>query len=132
MLIKPIKTIDIMENNTKLYIVSFGDSRKYRLSFVEKEAADGLHHSDLSPLASIEKELNDYLATLFPDGNFAYFTSPRVTEVEWEHRDRYKDYPLLDADAVEEIKGVLAKEVRDMEANRVLNSDAPYSDVVGG
>lgn len=121
-----------MENKKKLYIVSFGDSREYRLPFTEKDSFDGLHRSDSSPLFPVENELNAYLDELFPGENLAYYTSPKVTEVEWDHRSRYEDYPLLDAAAVSDIKQVLAKEVRDMRSNEALDSDAPFSDIAGG
>lgn len=121
-----------MENNMKLYIVSFGNSRKYRFPFSEIPSPDGLHHSDSNPISTIEKELNDSLWKMFPEANLAYFTSPKVTEVEWAHRDRYADYPILDSDAVEEIKKVLATEIRDMRSTDVLDSDAPYSNIPGG
>ena len=121
-----------MEDNMKLYIVSFGDSRKYRFPFTEIPSPDGLHHSDSNPLSTVEEELNNYLYGLFPEANLAYYTSPKVTEVEWSHRERYADYPLLDSDAVEEIKKVLVKELRDMQSTDTLDSDAPYSNIPGG
>lgn len=118
-----------MESNKRLYIVSFGDSRQYRLPFVDKVAPDGLHHSDLTPLTQVERELNTYLRERFPDDHFAYFTTPRVTEVEWSHRDKYEAFPLLDAHAMEDIKRVLSKEVRDMRSTEKLNSNSPFSDI---
>lgn len=118
-----------MESKKRLYIVSFGDSRKYRLPFEEKRYDDNTHHSDNSPLTEIEQELNAYLRKRFPDDTFAYYTSPKVSEVDYTHSDRYSDYPLLDASAIEEIKEELAREIEDMEANRRLNSDAPYSNI---
>ena len=118
-----------MESKNKLYIVSFGDSRKYRFPFVELPSEDGLHHSDRTPLANMEKELNEYLKKEFPDDNFAYFTTPKVTEVDWDHRDKYESYPLLDGKAIEEIKKVLSEEVKDMRSTQEMNDDAPFSDV---
>ena len=111
-----------MESKNKLYIVSFGDSRKYRLPFVELP-------SDRTPLANMEKELNEYRKKEFPDDNFAYFTTPKVTEVDWDHRDKYESYPLLDGKAIEEIKKVLSEEVKDMRSTQEMNDDAPFSDV---
>ncbi len=121
-----------MENKKKLYIVSFGDSRKYRLPFTEKDFSDGLHHADMNPLFPIENEIRAYLDELFPGENLAFYTSAKVTEVEWDHRDKYESYPLLDQEAVSAIKQELAKEVRDMMATQELNSDAPYSNIAGG
>lgn len=118
-----------MEDKKKLYIVSFGDSDKYRMLFTEQPSADGLHHSGMTPLAEIERKLNDYLTEKFSEGNYAYYTSPRVTEIEWEHRDQYEDYPMLDEEAVKVIEDVLALEVKVMLDNEELNQDAPYSNV---
>ncbi len=111
------------ENGMKLYIVSFGDSEKYRLTVREGEA---------DPLQAVEKELDTYLRDKFPGDSFAYFTSPKVTEVAWEHRDRYESYPKLNEKAVEAIKVVLAKEVKDRNDMQQLNSDAPYDNTGDG
>ena len=52
----------------KLYLVAFSDSKQYTLYADKAE--------ELNVLANIEKELNEYLKTLFPDETFAYFTTP--------------------------------------------------------
>lgn len=108
-----------METPKKLYIVAFGDSRQYRLEHAEDEP---------SVLAAVERQLNDYLRERFPGDTFAYFTTPKVTEIDWEHRDRYADYPELDDKAVAEIKDVLVKEVEDRASLQQLDSDAPYAE----
>lgn len=113
----------------KLYIVSFGDSDKYRYEYKEEASADPLKRVD--PLAGVEKELHDYLAGLFPGRTFAYLVTPRITEVSWDHRAEYADYPVLDAKAIEQIKDVLAREVRERADLRELNDDAPFSQVAG-
>ena len=116
-----------MEKTKRLFIVSFGDSRKYRMEYADANDPYSLVHS--APFSEIEAELNEYLKSEFPDESFAYYTSPKVTEVNWEHRDQYKDYPVLDAKAIADIKKVLVKEVEDMNSNRTLNDDAPWNDV---
>ncbi len=117
--------ITIMDNESKnrFYIVSFGDSEKYRL-IVNEGTSDTLQ--------TIEKELDTYLRSKFAGDSFAYFTSPKVTEVAWEHRDRYENYPLLDEKAVEAIKAVLLKEASEREDLQQLNSDAPYDNTGDG
>lgn len=115
-----------MKTTNRLFIVSFGDSRQYRMEYVDALDPKALVHS--APFTGIENELNDYLRKEFPDETFAYYTSPKVTEVDWSHRDKYADYPVLDAAALDSIKKLLVKEVRDMNANRVLNDNAPYAD----
>ncbi|MBD5227426.1 MAG: hypothetical protein HDS67_05180 [Bacteroidales bacterium] len=115
-----------MEKTNRLFIVSFGDSRKYRMEYADALDPHALVHS--APFTEIENELNEYLKKEFPDETFAYYTSPKVTEVDWEHRDKYASYPVLDAAAIDSIKKLLAKEVRDMNANKTLNNNAPYAD----
>lgn len=115
-----------MSEKKHLYIVSFGDSRKYRLEYQSKPDEDQLLHRP-EPFVGIEKELNDYLRSLFPDESFAYFTSAKVEEVDWSHRAQYMEYPELDAKAVADIKAELKREVKDAEAVASLNSDAPYN-----
>lgn len=115
-----------MESKKRLFIVSFGDSDKYRVEFEDKSTNPYEHPY---PLASVEKELNEYLNKQFPGKTFAYYTTPRVTEVSWAHRDQYLDYPELDADAMEAIKKVLKVEVENMESNKRLDNNAPYADV---
>ena len=66
-----------MKNTTineadRLYIIAFGDSRKYLLPAKENEDA----------VTNLERELNEYLSSRFPGENFAYFTTPEITEVD--------------------------------------------------
>lgn len=115
-----------MEGRKRLFIVSFGDSDKYRVEFND-ESTNPYEHP--SPVAWAEKSLNDYLKEKFPGKTFAYYTTPKVTEVDWSHRDRYADYPVLDEKAIEKIKPVLVEEVENMRYQKKLNDDAPFSDV---
>ena len=115
-----------MENTNRLFIVSFGDSRQYRMEYADARDPRALVHS--APFAEIENELNSYLKGKFPDETFAYYTSPKVTEVDWSHRDQYASYPVLDQKAIEDIKKLLVKEIEDMNANRELNDNAPFAD----
>lgn len=107
--------------NTKLYIVSFGNSKQYLL----KDTKSG----EKSALAKIEKNLNDYLREQFPDDSFTYYTSPKVSEVDPSHESEYRSYQKLDDNAISAIKSALVREVRDMNSTKELNEDAPYSNV---
>lgn len=115
--------MNTQSNNSieKIYLVSFGNSKKYIL----KDTLSG----EESKLARIETELNSFLKSKFPDEPFAYYTTPRVDVVSKKDVDKYNGYPSLDAEAVDRIKKVLAREVEDMESNARINSDAPYSNV---
>ncbi len=110
---------------SKLYIVSFGDSAKFRVS--SDDTREDFEKSKL--IVDLENELNDYLKSKLPESNYTYYTTPAVHEVEPEDMDKYTDYPELDAKAIEAIKAALLVEVQNMQANRLDNSDAPYSNV---
>lgn len=109
----------------RLYIVSFGDSRKYRYEYEGDDRAGDLVHSD--PFAAVEKELNDYLSARFPGQTFAFFTTPRATEVSPSHESMFGEYPMLDAKAVGELKEQLAREVEQRAAVEHDNSNVPSS-----
>lgn len=113
-----------MENRKRLYIVSFGDSHEYRMFYDGDEARIQYN----PPLSEVERELNDYLKARFHDDKVTYYTEPKVRAVAWEERDRYADYPMLDAKAVEDLKELLATEIRDMNSTAELNDNAPYAD----
>lgn len=110
-----------MAQEKKFYLISFSDSNRYRYETTDEEG--------LSKVLKIEKDLNDYLKRLYPEETFAYFTSPRVTEISWEHRGRYMDYAPLDGTAVKAIKEELAREIASREAVAHLDDNAPYSKI---
>ncbi|MDE5774526.1 MAG: hypothetical protein K2H86_08745 [Muribaculaceae bacterium] len=105
----------------KLYIVSFGHSDSYTLMDTEEGAK--------ATLARVESELNKYLTGLYPENTFAYYTTPRITEVDPAHADRYAGYAPLDESAVARIEKVLSEEVANMNDQAQLDSDAPFSNV---
>lgn len=107
--------------NKKLYLVSFGHSDTYALSASHEEATVCLDR--------IEAELNAALKSRFPEDTFAYYTTPRVTEVDADHSSEYAGYPALDEKAVEAIKKVLETEVQNMNDQNQLDSDAPFANV---
>lgn len=113
-----------MENRKRYYLVSFGDSRVYRLAYNDD---NGSRHNG-APFVRVEKELNDYLNKEFPGGTFAYFTTPKVTEISPAHEAAYRDYPELDSKAVDDIKHLLRREVETMESVRMDNDNAIYSE----
>ncbi len=111
--------------NKKLYIVSFGDSAKFRVS--SDETKENFEKSKI--IVDLENALNDYLKEKFPETNYTYYTVPSISEVDPADEGQYASYPELDSSALESIKKALAVEVEDMESNRRLNSDAPYSNI---
>lgn len=111
----------------RLYIVSFADSEKYRFEFNSDEPAGALQHS--SPLVEIEERLCKTLKAKYPDEPIAYYVTPKAVEVSWSNRDKYKDYPLLDEEAVKTIEALLASEIEDQMSLQELNSNAPFDDI---
>ncbi len=107
----------------KLYIISFGDSRKYRLP----ESMTGVDPGTI--VARIENNLNGYLRKEFADDNFQYFTSPKIEDVDEKDSARYNSYPVFDKTALRDIEKVLRTEVMDMNSLKEMNSDAPFSNV---
>ncbi len=115
-----------MENTKHLYIVSFGDSKQYRIE-VSDDKVNGVAKD--TRLVQFENELNEYLKQEFPEGTFAFYTTPKVTEISEAHRDQFESYPPLNEEAVDEIKKVLVKEVKVMTADKQLNDNAPWNTV---
>lgn len=109
----------------KLYIVSFGDSAKFRVP--SDETKENFEKSKV--VVDLENALNDYLKERFPETNYTYYTVPAISEVYPDDEEKYASYPELNASALDSIKEALAKEVEDMESTRSLNSDAPYSNI---
>lgn len=105
----------------KLYLISFGNSKEYILSDT-REGRD-------AKLYKLEKTLNDFLKERFPQDSFAYYTTPKVTELNPAHYARYASYPPLDSADVEEIEEVLEKEVVNMNFQNKIDSNAPYANV---
>ncbi|MCM1290503.1 MAG: hypothetical protein NC201_03190 [Prevotella sp.] len=117
-----------MENPHRLYIVSFGDSNKYRYEFADVMSEDPV--KKVNPLDWLEKDLHDFLEEKFPGRTFAYLVTPRVTEVLWKNREKYIGFPELNRIAVEQIKSVLIEEVESREDLKRLNNNAPYDQLI--
>lgn len=110
-----------METVKHLYIVSFGNSDKYRLE--SEEPLGSPLHSCHDRLDSLEETVKKYLQNKFPGKPLAYFFTPKVEEIAWSHRDKYMAFPLLDNAGLAKIEKILAKEVEEMEALDNLNSN---------
>lgn len=109
----------------KIYIVSFGDSARFRVTSDETKEKFGKSRI----IVDLENELNDYLKARFPETNYTYYTMPTISEVHPGDEDKYASYPELDSSMLDSVKKTLAEEVEDMESNCTLNSNAPYSNI---
>ena len=99
----------IMEKK-KLYVVSFGNSRKYLMEYTVPAHADQLRKPN--PFAHIEAALRAYLERHLPEANYA-------------------DYPALNDRSLQEIEHELLNEVRDGRANRRISLNAPFAQILG-
>ena len=116
-----------MESTKRLFIVSFGNSRDYRYEVEDSYREDDLRHGN--PLESVEEQVKEYLANKFPDQPLAYYRTPKVTEVRWDDREKYADYPELNSEALADIEKELVREIKVRDDGAELDSDAPYSDI---
>ena len=118
-----------MENKKRIYLVKFSDSKTYRVEFEDEETVDPYHHTN--PLAKVEKEIKDYLEKEFPAQSLAYYTTPKITEVDASRKDEYEKYPVLDQIEIDKIKTDLKRQIEVRDDTQMLSSDAPYSDIPG-
>lgn len=108
-------------NGKKLYLISFGNSRRYLLTDTES--------GEKSKLTRIESELNSFLRDKFSNDTFTYYTTPRVEEISNRDKEEFVDYPHLDLHAIKDIKRVLTKEVENMQDQSRLDSNSPFANV---
>lgn len=98
-----------MEDN-KTYIVSLGDTRKYRVKGSE--------------LKKYEEELKEYLSSEFAGEPLNFYDSAKV-----EESDDVNAYPELTHVEFEKVKTDLKRQLEVRAEDEKLDSDAPYSDV---
>lgn len=97
------------------YIISFGNSSKYRIT---PETGD---------LADIKKDVKDYLVKKFPQIKaLDFYDKMTVEEITPENAAQYAGYKEFDADSIREIENVLSTEVEDARSLKELNSNAPW------
>lgn len=105
-----------MASQKPLYIVSFGDSRKFRTSSPEKIK----HASDT---------LRNTLTEEFQGVKITRFLIPTIDEVQPLHADQYADLPKLDKEGINEIADTLRKEIENRADQECLDLNAPFNDI---
>lgn len=122
-LLKPItdvrrydnKNFNVMENKT--YIISFGNSTKYRFT----PALEDLSMMD------VRDDVKAYLAKKYPElETLGYYDKMQVEPLTPENSMEYAGYKEFDKDSIAEIKQVLSTEIDGMDSLRELNSNAPW------
>ena len=100
---------------TSDYIISFGNSTKYRLT------------ADNNELRQLKGDIRNYLASKYPDlPALGFFDKMTVTPIDASNKDEYKDYKEFNADSLSEIKKVLSVDIDGLESLDRLNSNAPW------
>lgn len=113
-----------MEN--KLYIVSFGDSEKYRINY--SGTKEELQKSPI--MQHIENTIEKYIKGKVPEGSEAkLYVKPYISEISKENESEFASYPELDEASLPEIEKVLLNEVEDMLSLKCLNKNAPFDDI---
>lgn len=100
------------------YIVSFGNSDKYRLPFIESDDRD---------IKLVREDVESYLKGRFPQ--FAGLKFLEKMNLEKTTDTSARALPEFNADALNHIKDVLKIEVEDAESLEILDSNAPYAEI---
>lgn len=114
-----------MESKEKIYVISFGDSSKYKMKF------DGtIDELEKSPLIDgIKKRMVEYLKDKVPEGSHAKrFATPVIKEISPKDEKKYEGYPKFDESAIPEIEKTLLREVENMRSQKELSKNAPFGD----
>ena len=102
-----------MEN--KAYIVSFGNSIKYRIN------------ATAGSLDDIKSQIKSYLEKKFPQlASLKFYDKMTVIPVDSSNAAEYEGYKEFGDTSIEEIKRVLSREVENEESVSRLNSNAPW------
>lgn len=114
-----------MENMEKTFIISFGNSSKYKMRYdgSAEELADSHRMKD------IKSRLVDYIKDKVAFGSYAErYATPEIKEIYPDEEKKYEGYPTLDEDAISDIKRHLLREVENMKSQKELSKNAPFGD----
>lgn len=104
-----------------MYLVSFGDSRKYKVV-----ATNGRYDR----INEVREEIEKFLKEKFPSaGVLKFYREPHVEDIPEAEQEKYAGYPVLDESAVKNIEEVLTTEVANRQDQAELDSDAPFNSV---
>lgn len=115
-----------MDTKKRMFIVSFGNSREYKLEVADTGDSKALMHKN--PLEEVETEIKEFLTNRFPGETFAYYETPKVTEVSADDT-RFTDFPELNQDAVKEIEKVLVTQIEVRDDDSLLDRNAPFDNL---
>ena len=103
----------------RTYIVSFGDSTRYRVAYdgtkEEFEASD--------KLKDIKTKVFDYLKEKFPTGGYEDVVKISVAD------DDGRDFPDLDKEGCQNLLDSVATQVKVLREGEELNNNAPFDKI---
>ena len=102
------------------YIVSFGDSNKYSVSF--DGTKEEFENSGL--LKDIKNKVCAYLKEKFPTGGYA-----DTVRIDVEDSDGHGKYPELDKTGIEDLLESVKRQVEVMREGKELNNNAPFDNI---
>lgn len=103
----------------KTYVLSFGNSRKYRLK-ATPDGADAL-------FKNLSNKIKSYVELTYPQLPAEKYYSR--LEVKMVDPMFVADYEVYSSDAITEFKKVIDREVADFESLEQIDSNAPWSNV---
>lgn len=105
-----------MSQDKIFYIVSFGNSRKFRTGSVDK-------------IKKIADSLRNTLTNEFKGIKITGFLIPTIDEIAATHKEQYSDLPKLDSEAEEEIINTLREEITNRSDQQQLDLNAPFDEI---
>lgn len=103
------------------FIVSFGNSDKYAVSFdgskEEFEKSDTFRHIKDDVIGAVKEK--------FPEAACKFSLTPKVEDAP----DDKAQYPILDPENLEKLKRDALRQIEVKMQDKTLNSDAPYSGI---
>lgn len=107
---------------TNTCIISFGNSRKYRLSLPLDNAK--------RDLASLKDTVKTFLKNKFPGLEaLSFYDKMTVAPVAEGNAKNYEKFPEFNAKSIQAIENTLSTEVEDAESLQILNDNAPWNSI---
>lgn len=104
----------------KAYLISFGDSDKYRVSF----DGDMAEFESSRMFSHIKDEIYGYVRREFPGAGFKHTLYPDVEEVSAGE----DGYPVLDGEGLEKLKGDVRRQMEVRMGYSELDLNAPFDE----
>lgn len=115
-----------MENMERLYIISFGDSAKFRMSYPGTK--EQLEASD--KMKGVESALAKVLQSKVPVSvPVKMLTTPIIKEFDAVDAAKYAGYRDFSTVNFDDLKSLVLKEAMNIQAQKSLDRDAPFAQI---